>query len=91
MVRLWKLRRIFSGWQYEAMLSKIEKARVEKEAAIKLKKSIQLADDFRYFTLTKSSLKHWKKFTIRSIKEREAKEEERNFQIAQLLKEEHPK
>ena len=54
------------------MLSKIEAARVAKEKAEKLEKMLRLADDFRYFSLMKKTVKHWSSYTRRMVRKREA-------------------
>lgn len=85
LIRIWRLKRIFCAWNYEAMLSKIEAARVAKEKAEKLEKMLRLADDFRYFSLMKKTVKHWSSYTRRMVRKREAEQEERKIQIAQIL------
>ena len=58
------------------MLSKIEQARVSKEKVEKESRSLRLANDFRYFMLSKKTVKGWKSYTKKELIRKQYEEEE---------------
>lgn len=65
------MRRAFSAWQYEVMLTKIEREKKEKAVAEKEKHQMLFAADFNYFITIKKVLKNWKLETKRALKKRQ--------------------
>lgn len=57
------------------MLSKIEQARVSKEKVEKESRSLRLANDFRYFMLSKKTVKGWKSYTKKELIRKQYEEE----------------
>lgn len=57
------------------MLSKIEQARVSKEKVEKESRSLRLANDFRYFMLSKKTVKGWKSYTKKELLKKQYEEE----------------
>lgn len=70
-IQYWKMRRAFSAWQYEVMLTKIEREKKEKAVAEKEKHQMLFAADFNYFITIKKVLKNWKLETKRALKKRQ--------------------
>jgi hypothetical protein len=62
---------VLAAWQYEVMLSKIERERREKELAELERKHLRLAGDFSYFCTVKKVFRRWSQETKRALKKRE--------------------